>query len=97
MTDFQRFLRLFDDPQVVQQACNLMWGKYRALVCVTFVADGFRRDFLAVADSDGPIEQGDKVYSRLLCLTDAGREFCGLPPVSMVVKPKRKPQATLFG
>lgn len=96
MTDFQKFLRLFDDPQVVQQACNLMWGKFRALVCEAFVSNGFRNELLAIADSDGPID-GKKIYSRLLCLTDAGRDFCGLPRASNAVeKPTAAKQSTLF-
>ena len=97
MTDIQKFLRLFDDPQVVQQACNLMWGRFLARVCEAFVSEGFRREFLAIADSDGPID-GSKIYSRLLCLTDAGRDFCGLPRASIAVeKPAAKTKhRTLF-
>ena len=96
MSEFKQLLKHFDSPQIVEAACRQQWGQSRHFACIAMIKDAVKRGFLEVLDPDGEVVDSVKTYSRDMMLTDAGREFCGLPKVARTVEKKPKPQATLF-
>ena len=95
MSDFKELLKCFDSPQIVEAACRQVMGQSRHYAMPAMIKKAVCEGLLVAVDNDGPVDDGGRVYSRDLCLTDIGREFCGLPPVrcKQTAKPESK---TLF-
>lgn len=96
-SESKRLLVQFDEPQVVQDATKWAFGQFRVATVPAMVLEAISEGLVAVFDSDGPVQPGLKVYSRMLLLTESGRAFCGLPPVvAETPRIAKKPQRGLF-
>ncbi len=94
--DVIRLLREFDNPQTVNRACMLAHSQNMHFAVPAQVIAAVKDGLLQIEDSDGPLVDSKRIYSRCLMLTDKGRKEVGLPPVVKEKPVPKKAAKTLF-
>ena len=97
VSEHDRFLLQFDEPQEVEIACRVIWGQRMHWAVPEWIEGGFHAGWIATADGLGPVcslKPSRGIYPRIVMLTDKGRQQLGLP-TARPTQPKPKPK-TLF-
>jgi len=94
-TELKTLLIAYEDPQHVDQATFNVHKARKFFPVPAAIADAKKRGLLIEMPESKPIVNSDSVYQCYAVLTDAGRMFCGLPPMVSRPQPK-KPARSLF-
>lgn len=75
----KRLLLQFDDEQVVTRACFETHKQNMHFAVPQQIIGAWKEGLLEIRDNDGDLKDSKGLYSRLLILTEKGREDVGLP------------------